>query len=415
VALLAACREPLLTISGGPARASLSRAEQLFAALGARVTLPVLDPKYDSARVKIANGALIPSRIWDDTSVWTATTASRRTLGIAGRYSGGRYRLEAARTIPAPALPAESRHIINLTRLSDDEFGWDTDVYYALGTSSVTEISGLISGLFASAEGRSESDIRADYRAVAPKTAAVLGQLFTVDSIRTTQLQDRSTMAMYAVTMRPGGVSARYPNFAEYLRRYAGTARTHWTLNDASGASYLEASAVEGRLKLRVRALDGRLVALSGPPRAMPDSLTLNGDLTLKIRRFTVGVRDFHADFTILRTDHERGVSIVGRVEPEWVLPLIGERMLRTPLRRPFQARGVLFRLAVRDSAGAQTILNRRMHLEVQESAILRFIGRLGAVAVGEYQGSAEREQLAWLREVVNALSADLAVLGSPP
>jgi hypothetical protein len=82
-------------------------------------------------------------------------------------------------------------------------------------------------------------------------------------------------------------------------------------------------------------------------------------------------------------------------------------------LRRPFQARGVQFRLAVRDSVGAQTLLNRRLHLEVQESGILRFIGRLGAVAVGDYQGSAEREQLAWLREVINAVSADLSVFGS--
>jgi hypothetical protein len=44
---------------------------------------------------------------------------------------------------------------------------------------------------------------------------------------------------------------------------------------------------------------------------------------------------------------------------------------------------------------------------------ILRFIGRLGAIAVSDYQGLAEREQLAWLREVFDALVADLRGLSS--
>jgi len=145
----------------------------------------------------------------------------------------------------------------------------------------------------------------------------------------------------------------------------------------------------------------------------MPDSLTLNGDLTMKVRRFTVGFHDFHADFNIVRTDHERAWSFVGRAEPKWTLPLVGERLLRSPLRRPFQGRGIQFRIGVRDSTGAQTTLNRRLHLEVQESAILRFIGKLGATAVGDYQGKAEREQLAWLREVFAALVGDLQALGA--
>ena len=99
--------------------------------------------------------------------------------------------------------------------------------------------------------------------------------------------------------------------------------------------------------------------------------------------------------------------------EPEWVLPLITERLLRTPLRRPFQGSGAMFRIGVRDSVGGQTILLRRLHLEVQESAILRFVGRLGATAMGDYQGLAEREQLAWLREFFAGVVADVAAFGS--
>ena len=129
-------------LSGGTPRASVARAEQLFASLGARVTEPFRDPKYNAARVKIANAALLPSHVWDDSSVWTATTNSRRTLLISGRFAGGRYRLEAARAVPLPSQPAESRHVINLTRLSDDEYAWDTDVPYAIGTATVWIQSG---------------------------------------------------------------------------------------------------------------------------------------------------------------------------------------------------------------------------------------------------------------------------------
>lgn len=409
--VLGGCREPFLTLAGGPPRGSSARAEQLFAALGARVTEPFRDFKYDSARVKIANAALLPSRVWYDTSVWTATSSARRTLLIGGRFAGGRYRLEAARLVPPPSQLAESRHLINLTRLSDDSYAWDTEVPYAIGTATAGEIGALVAALFASAEKRGDRELRADYRSAAPQTTTILGQLFRVDSVRTTQLQDHSTLASFAVTMDPAGVQGRFPNFADYVRRYVLTARMHWTLTDASGASYLDASAVNGHFLLRVRTLNGDMVPLTGPPRVIPDSLSLNGEFSMKVRRLTVGFHDFHANLTLVRTDHERALSLVSRAEPEWTLPLVAERLLRTPLRRPFEGRGVLFRIGVRDSAGAQTILNRRLHLEVQESTILRFIGKLGAIAIGEYQGKAEREQLAWLREVFAALVADVRTL----
>jgi hypothetical protein len=129
----------------------------------------------------------------------------------------------------------------------------------------------------------------------------------------------------------------------------------------------------------------------------------------MKVRRFTVGFRDYHGEFAVTRTAHERSWSIVTRREPEWVLPLVTERLLRTPLRRPFQGSGAAFRIGVQDdSTGGQTLLHRRMHLEVEESLILRFLGRLGSIAVSDFSGRVEREQNDWLREVFSALAADL-------
>jgi hypothetical protein len=412
-ALAAACREPLVALAGPAApEASSAEAEQLFAALGARVTTPLRDQKYDSARVKIANAAFLPSRVWDDTAVWTTGTSIRRTLFVNGRFADGHYRLEAARSASVVTQPAESRHLINLTRLSSDEFAWDTDVAYGIGSVRAPDIGAFVTALFASGEGRGEREVRADYRAVIPLTSAALGQLFSVDSIRTTPLVDRSTIATFAVSMRPGDIERRFPNFARYLRSYAQTARMHWTVTDRAGGTYVDCSASSGRIVLRVRTLAGGLVALAGVARPIPDSLSLNGEFTMRVRRFTMGFRDYHAELNVIRGDHERAWIIVTRREPQWVLPLVTERLLRTPLRRPFQGSGSLFRIGVRDdSTGGQSVLHRRMHLEVQESAILRIVGRLGAIAVSDYAGLAEREQNAWLQEVFAALVADIREL----
>jgi hypothetical protein len=407
---LVACHDAFSALADGSSRTP-SRGEELFAALGARVTEPLRDAKYESARQKIFNAAFLPSRVWEDTSVWTSQTSTQRSLLIRGRFADGRYRLDAERTVPAPSQPAESRHVINLTRVADGAYAWDTDVPYAVGTTSARQIGRFVGALFASAEGRNEERIRGDYRVVAPRTTAVLGQLFTVDSIRTIHHSDRSTSATFAVTMNPAGVEGRYPNFAQYMRRYVETGRMKWALTDRSGATYFDASAINGRLTLKVRTLNGELIAATGPARAMPDSLVLKGEVAMKVRRFTVGFHDYNADFTIIRTDHERAFNIVSRDEPEWTLPLITEHLIRTPLRRPFQGNGAQFRIGVRDTAGAQTILGRRMHLEVQESLILRFIGRLGAIAASDYRGKVEREEMAWLREVFEALVADAGAI----
>lgn len=407
------CREPFAALGGRASPATTrARAEQAFAALGARVTRPSRDAKYDSARLKIANAAFLPSRIWDDTSVWTSSppTGSRHTLLVGGRFVDGRYRFESARGVAEPEEPAQSRHTIDLTRLADGQYAWDTDVAYGIGTVTAPDVGAYIGALIAAAEGRTEHELRADFRSTAPNTAATLSQLFRVDSVRTTHFADGSTLATYTIAMTPEGVEVRFPNFARYMRRYAQTARMRWTLTDHTSASYFECVAANGRLFVRIRTLGRKPVSLVGPPRPMPDSLSLNGEIfTMKVGRFTVGVREYHAEFTVIRGDHERAWNVISRREPQWVLPLITEHLIRAPLRRPFQGSGAHFRLGVRDdSTGGQTLLQRRLHLEVQESLILRFLGRLGAIAVSEYAGKAELEQNAWLAEVFNAVVADI-------
>ena len=404
---LPACREPLRQL-GGSAAGAHERAATFFSALNARTTDPWRDVKYDSARIRIASAAVLPSRVWKDSTIWTTMTPTRRQVLAAGRFRNGRYQLVATPSAGFPDELGESRHNIELTRISNDVFHWYTEVPYAVGSVSAVEFGRFFGAIFGAAEGRTESQIRADYTTVIPRTSAVAGQLFHVDSIRTTQLADRSTSVLYAVTMTPAGIEQRYPAYARYLKRYVLPARMRWTLTDTLGGTFLDLSIARGQMVVKLRTAAQQLVTLSGPARLMPDSLRVNGDVSVKIGRFTVGFRNYHADFQIVRTPHERAWNVVSRDEPDWELPLITERLLRTPLRRPFEGEGARFYIGVRDTAGAQTILNRRAELEVQESAILRFLARLGAIAISDYAGDVEREEMAWLHELLSALVADV-------
>lgn len=410
VAVPGACRDALQSLGTSSGSRSRSHAEELFSSFTLRVTDPIRDMKYDSARVRIASHAVVPSRLWRDTSVWTQMTDSARQLLLHGHFRGSQYVTEAAYFVPPPTRLAEARHVIRLSRLSSDEFRWDTDVPFAIGTVKASDIGAMFAAIFASAEGRSEAGVRDDYRSALPKASAIAGQMFRVDSIRPVHHPDRSTTALFAVSVTPQGIEQQYPALAKYLRRYVHTARMRLSLVDSSGASYWELGLTNGQLSMRVRTAGGRMLALQGAPRLMPDSLTLAADVSVKVSRFTVGVRSYRGAFRVVTSDRERAWEIVSRREPDWVLPLFTRQLLRTPLRRPFQGEGAMFRIGVRDSAGAQSLLYRTLRLEVQESAILRFIARLGAIAMSDYSGAVEREEMAWLRQLFTAMLADAGV-----
>jgi hypothetical protein len=393
---------------------SKTRAEGLFSALGARVTKPTRNVKYDSARIRIAKDAFLPGRIFDDTGIWTGSPMpSRRQMLVRGRFENGAYHMDAEPAVAFPSRPAESRHIINLTRLSDDsEYAWDTEVPYAVGNVTAREIGWFFTKMYSSAEGRSEKDVRSDIARTIPRASAVLGQLFTIDSIRTEHLQDGSTRALFAVRMHPEGVEKRFPHFARYMRSYAVATRMKFSLTGKDSTTFVECIARgDGKLTLRLRTLRGQVIALDGPATPWPDSMKLNGELIMKVRRYTVGFHDYHADLNVIATDHERTFNIVSRQEPQWTLPLFTERLIRTSLRRPFRGSGARFRIGFRDSTGAQTILDRRLHLEVQESLILRFINRLAGATLGDWVGKAEEEQMLWMQEIFDGIVADLREL----
>jgi hypothetical protein len=413
VAVAVACTDTLRGAGPSPALAE-THADQLFDAVATRFNQVDLAPRYAAARVRIAQSALVPSRIFDDTLIWEARpSAGLRLLYVSGTTTNGRYHLEERPALSPPVHPGDTRHTIALESVSPSIYRWDTNVELAVGAISAEEVSVLLSTLFRAAEGRSERELRDDYRAAFPRATAAFGHGFSLDSVRVTPSAAGATSVMLTGGFHPELMRPTYPALTGYLDKYLGPAKYHFALADRSGAALFDVEGRDRSMTIRYRVKQGQLVSLLGPPRPWGDSLVLTSDVSLKVKVFTVGFHRLVTDFVIGDAGHDRSWTVVAQHEPAWDLPMLTERLLRAPLRRPFEGAGSMFRMGVRDSAGMQSVFVRRTRLDVQESAIMRFVGSLASHAIGDLNDKVEIEEDRFLRDGFAALQADTRALGA--
>ena len=389
--------------------------DQLFNALGARHAEIVRNPKYEYARLQLAKHALLPSRIFEDSAAWTGSSGAVRLMEIQGAFQSGRYTLSAHSGVPAPKNPADGRHVITLSRLSNSEYRWDTTVDFAVGTIRPNDVAAVLSRLVASTAGKSERDVRAELASVAPRTSVALGMAFALDSVVPTTLEDGSTAVTLAVAMRSDLLRQRYPAFAAYMHKYVDPARYHVLATDRAGTPYFEASAADRLLTIRLRTMRGELVPLAGPAKPMPDTLELLVDFKTTVKHLGVGFHGLRTELVhVQKSEAENGWVVTARREPEWDFPLATARLIRTPLRRPFAGEGSLFRIGVRGDGRQQTVMFREVRLFVQESSILRFLNALSGAAFSDFADRVDGEQNAWLREVFGAMRDDARAAIAP-
>ena len=410
--LLGGCRNAAIPFAG-TAPGGRDRVEQAVTALYERYAHVHHGPKYNYTRTRLSSDALVPSRAFDDSAVWTSAPNATTRLVEIGEYvtPAGITEQEAAANVPAPARLGDARHTIELRRLANGDYVWDTDVAIALGTISAKDVADGIVALLTSAGGQTDARMRADYNSAFPRTTAVLSELFSMDTLHATPLPDGSTLVTLFFTLHPDRLRLRYPAFADYMQKYVNSTHYDLSIADHSGAVFFHARADGPPVMVQARVLGHHFLPIAGPSRPMPDSLVLSGSFSTKIKWFTVGVNHFTSDFIIARSEHERSWTLHFRQEPDWRLPMAAERLLRSPLHRPFQDPGVTYALSVRDSTGAQTILTRRSHSEVHESAIMRFIGALISRVVTELGGKVEDEEFAYFGRLFDAMRHDYATV----
>ena len=402
-----ACRETFAGFgSGARGRAA---AEQAFGAIAERHLDVLRNARYEYARLHLTKGALSPSRVFDDSAAWTAMTGDVRLLEVFGTVGDGRYTMTARSSVPAPARPGDGRHVTSLARLSDNEYRWETTVDYAIGSVRPADVAAVIARLFAAGEGRTERELRAELAAVAPRTSAALGSVFTLDSLRPAALADGSTAVTVGIAINSTPLRRRLPAFAEYIRKYVEPTSYHVLITDRASVPFIDVAQRDRYMTIHLRTLGGHLVPLAGPARPIPDTLVMHADFRTKVKIFHVGFHDLVMDLVNQsQDDRERSWAVTAHREPKWDLPLVTARLLRAPLRRPFVGEGALFRIGLRAGEnGAPTVIMRQSHLTVQESGILSFINSLGNTAMDDFDGAVEREENAWLRELFMALRDD--------
>jgi hypothetical protein len=412
------CRDALSELNRPPANSPTGAipADELFTALERRYSDVQRTDAHTSARRRLAEGALIPSRVFSDTSVWSVRpSTTTRMMFAEGRMTPDGYRMRMTPIPPSYGRAGDARHTISLGRLSRDVYRWDTSVDFTLGQVGALRFAGLISAMAASAEGRSEAAMRADLARTFPRASAALGQLMSIETIRSTPRGDGSSDIMLSVLLSPSRLRATHPLYAGWIERYISGSRMSFVLRDrqvagSPQATWFTLEARENRITFRMRSRNGQLLPFTGASRTMPDTLELETTAVARGRGATVGFERQRSDFIVVRRERERSWTIVARHEPDWVLPTFTATVLRAPLRRPFMDAGSTLRIGVRDEGGV-TVLSRRSTLTVQESTVLRFVGRLGARAFSELEDETEADQYRWLRSVFAAMRADSRAL----
>jgi hypothetical protein len=164
-------------------------------------------------------GALAPSRVFDDTAVWTGTSGDVRILETVGSFVDGHYLLASRSNPPAPARPADARHVTTLSRLGQSEYRWDTTVDFALGSIRPNDVASVVTHMLAGGQGRTEQDLRAELAAVSPRTSAALGTVFTLDSLRPAELADGTTLMTLGASVHSETLRHTYPALADYVHK----------------------------------------------------------------------------------------------------------------------------------------------------------------------------------------------------
>lgn len=408
---LSACRE-VAPAFGPNIPLARQNAEEFFYSVGSRFTNIQRPPRILHARAEFGHNALTPSGIYNDTSIWLAIGPdSARLFGDEGVFSVDRYVVAAKLSTTPPDALTESREIVRLRKLKDSDYEWFTNVEVAIGSISAKSMADVFSASLAGGEGKSPAAIRANYTAGFPHTVAAMGRLFSIDTLRAAPDSDGATTYDIAIRLTPDILKATMPHYAAYIDKYISKGKYRITLTDKTGARWFDAWAANYYMHFRMRSKGGHFAPLEGAVRPMPEALTIHVDLSMKILIFTVGWADMTGDFEVIDTPHERGWSMHFVKEPEWHLPPTVGYLLKSSLRRPFQAPGIPVRVSIRDTPGAQTILNRRGTLVVEESGILRFLNRLSGTAVGDFLGPSEREANRFNADAFRALRQDVAAL----
>src|SRR5262245_48853425 len=204
VALAAAalsCREPAGALGAAPGQARAD-ADALIGPLASRFGPVEREPSFDALRPKLLRAALAPSRVFADASAWTRSEPGQRIVEVAAGRSDAHYRMGVRPRAVAPSRPADYRGVLRLRR-DGTGYEWTMQEELAVGTVTPAALGRALTALYLAAERVPEAEARRRLRADLPRTAAMLGRLFSLDELTLRPAPDGTTAVAVAFTMHP--------------------------------------------------------------------------------------------------------------------------------------------------------------------------------------------------------------------
>lgn len=396
-------------------RAAAALACLLLDSLTARFGPVAREPRFDALRPKLASAALVPSRVFDDSSAWTERGEDWRAVQFAGAADRGGYRLGVRDAAPEPGAPGEYRGRLRLRRVAVGRFEWQMEEELAVGVVRPADLARALGLLLRQAEQAAGSGAGRDELVAAfPRSAVVLGRLCRLERLGLARDPEGGTRVELGVRLTPDGLAPVAPRYAAFVRRYVTPIRLHAVASDATGTEWWSLDGAQNLWTLRLRVHDGSLVPLAGPAsRGIPSQLRVTTDYETKMGLFAIGVRSLVAELTLTRTPVEKGFRARFVEEPGWQLPFLVAPLLHSSLRYPFEGEGSEAGWAARERPGGRAELVRSYRARVRESWLLRWLGGLTTGAVDEFRRGAEAEADLYNRECLLALRDDLAALAA--
>lgn len=406
-ALGTAC-SPAARSFGNDAPAARANAEGLFLGLARRFGPHSRDEELKEVRPRLLRSFLTPTAIYRDSALWSSSDDSTRTLAVEGGIVDGSYVLAKVPTAARPHLPGTARHLMHLTHVGGDVYEWSSTDQLAVGYVDADDLHSVLTRALAAFERHDDAALRAAIPVVFPRASHAFGRLFSIEHLQTVNQVDGSASVELAIRLEPSRLEKESPKLAEYLKRYVASAKYLLDVEDEGGTSWFQVRLRSGLLTLRWRTHGGKLQPFEGPLREAPETFRMRASAAVKVFLFTVGASELQGDLRVIDRPNERGWEIALREEPDWHLPIGSERLLRSPLRRPFEGEGAIVRYVARDSAGAQTLLVRDIRAQVQESTVLRFLNTLGNKMASDLDEATEAELQKFTSEAILALHRDV-------
>ncbi len=383
-------------------------ADGVFGSIATRFSTVTRDPKARIARQRIARQALTPAALFNDTAAWLWSAGpDLRSISWRGTVEGRAMHFRAAGNLHMPARAGEGLHHLQLRRLGDGAYEWTANVDLGIGAATPANVAAIPAAFIAAGERADLAAARAEIATAFPRSAQTWGRLFSVQALRSEPDGSGAWRQRHTITLHTDRAARTYPRFGKWLAEYISPVRMHLRLRQ-DGRTWFDFTLRGDTMTLAFRSRNGTLLPLEGGDMPMPDTVRMETDFSTRLLIFRLGFRQLENDFITVRTAQRRGWLLRFTNEPQWDLPLLTERMLRSPLRRPFTGTGsTLSVIATARSDWPQAALARSLVVPVQDSPILRFLGRLGNAAVDGYVNGAEEQSTAWISAAFGALRDD--------